>query len=290
MAASATSAAASTLAQIPFTQADLNRLTANVQRPNGLYWFNGKLYTSCSGDGTVYEINDTTGETRTYIYGIRNSHTLYVEDSETAGLTLWVPDYEANIVAQVTRSGVRSVVRNLNGPWGIAYVDEQHFLVTNLLGNTLNLVDRSGGNQVVLDDLLAPAGIIIDGDTVYVANTGSTRRAVEWYALADLSDGSFQRQDSTSQVLISGLQNTTGIQLAPDGKLYIAYALGTRGVVGRVNPDDCRAKGGCSNEDVEIVLYSDLTAPLAGLTITPDSRMFVHEMFSPDLYWLRLNG
>ncbi len=272
----------------PFTQSDLIRLTANVQRPNGIYWFDDKLYTACTGDSTVYEIDDTSGQTRTYIFGIRNAHMLYVEDNETSGLTLWVPDYSANTMATVTRAGVRTIARDLQGPWGIAWVDEAQFLVTNLLGNTLNIISRDGDNETVLADLSAPAGIVIDGDRFYVANAGSTRRSIEWYPLAEVMDGGYQRETPQSQILVSGLQNVTGMQMAPSGDLYFTFALGTRGVVGRIDPEDCYAQGGCTNEDVEIVLFSDLTAPLAGLVITPDSRLFVHEMFSPDLYWVAL--
>jgi hypothetical protein len=89
---------------------------------------------------------------------------------------------------------------------------------------------------------------------------------------------------------VSGLQNTTGLQLASDGYLYFAYSLGTRGIVGRVDPLVCMENGGCTNEQVEIVVYTELQAPLAGLTITPDMRLFVHTMFSPDLYWARITS
>src|SRR5262245_15258582 len=56
----------------PLTQSDLAILTGNVQRPNGLVFFNEKLYTACNGDFTVYEIDATTASTRTYIWGVRN--------------------------------------------------------------------------------------------------------------------------------------------------------------------------------------------------------------------------
>ena len=36
------------------------------------------------------------------------------------------------------------------------------------------------------------------------------------------------------------------------------------------------------------MLYTDLEAPLAGLTISPDMRIFVHSLFSPDIYWAHL--
>lgn len=263
------------------TQADLSVLTANVQRPNGIVWHNNFLYTACAGDTTIYEINADTGQTRAYIAGVRNAHTMYAE-GEGNNLSLWVPDYGNNTLSLVSRGTVDVIVEDLNGPWGIAYEDEENFLVTNLLGNSLMRISRSGDTEVLLDDLAAPTGIVLDENIVYIGNTGSTRRAIEWYDLNDLDN------TDENHVLVSGLQNTTGLQLAPDGYLYFAYAIGTRGVVGRVNPQQCLENGGCTNEQVEVVVFTDLEAPLAGLTITPDMRLFVHTMFVPDLYSAQL--
>lgn len=272
----------------PLTQADLTLLTGNVQRPNGITWMGGKIYTACTGDGTVYVIDDTTGETRTLIYGVRNAQTLYVEADNSNNVTLWVPDFAANVLARVSRSGVVPVVRDLNGPWGIDYVDEDRFLVTQLLSNNLVLLSRDGDNQVVLEGLSAPMGIVHDDATIYLANYGSTRRSIEWYDYEAVLGGADAVEGN--HVLVSGLQNATGVQLGSDGKLYFAYALGNRGVVGRVDPEVCKANGGCTANQVEVVLYSDLAVPLAGLTITPDMRMFIHTMFTPDLYWTQING
>lgn len=270
------------------TQSDLQVLTGNVQKPNGFYYFEGKLYTACTGDATVYEIDAVTGETRSYIYGIRNAQTLYVENDADNNdtLTIWVPDYQANTLSRVTRQRVDTVVTGLSGPWGLSYVDDERFLVSNLLGNTINVLTRDGGNEVVMEGLAGPMGIVHDEETLYVANYGSTRRSIEWYDYEGLLNGT--QQAAEEHLLVSGLQNTTGIQLGSDGNLYFAYALGTRGLIGRVDPDVCRANGGCTNDQVEIVLYSDLTTPLAGLTLTPDMRMFVHTMFQPDIYWADL--
>jgi hypothetical protein len=263
-------------------------MTANVQRPNGFGWYNGTIYTACTGDGTIYEIDDTTGQTRTYIYGVRNAHTLHVEESPRTGLVLWVPDFGENTLSRVTRAGVRPVARNLEGPWGIAAIEEERFLVTLLLGNALEVISQQGERTRLLSDLAAPTGLIVTEDRVYLGNTGSTRRAIEWYPRETLMSGGFERASLTSQVLLGGVQNVTGLQLAPDGRLYFAYSLGTRGVVGRIDPIACEETGGCTASDVEVVLYTELAAPLAGLTVTPDSRLFIHEMFSPDLYWLAL--
>ncbi len=273
----------------PLAQADLSLLTGNVQKPNGLTWFEGKIYTACTGDATVYEIDAATGQTAAYIYGIRNAQTLYVEKDATGVLTLWVPDYQTNTLNKVTRRSVETVARDLNGPWGLAYIDEEHFLLTNLLSNTINLLSRDGDNQVLLDGLSAPMGLVHDEETVYVANYGSTRRSIEWYDYDAVLDGSADASEA-GHVLVSGLQNATGLQLGSDGKLYFAYALGNRGMIGRVDPQICRENGGCSNDQVEIVLFSDLAAPLAGLTLTPDMRLFVHTMFQPDLYWADITG
>ena len=273
---------------VPLTQDDLTSLTGNVQRPNGIVWHDGKLYTACTGDGTVYEIDALSGSTMTYIWGIRNAHSLYAENEGTA-LNLWIPDFQANALNLVTRSGVEPVVTGLEGPWGIRYVDEERFLVSNILSNTVNLLTRDGENTVALEDLASPTGIDHDGETLFVANNGSTRRSIEYYPLDDVVRGSTDNLPE-ERLLVSGLQNVTGLELGSDGYLYFAYALGTRGIVGRVEPQTCMENGGCTNEQVEIVIYTELAAPLAGLTISPDMRLYIHTMFSPDLYWAQIEG
>lgn len=276
----------------PWTQSDLSILTGNVQRPNGIVWHNDMLYTACNGDFTLYEINSRTAATRTYIWGVRNAHTLYAEDLETGELNIWVPDYQSNALVRVDRLGVETIIPEMQGPWGIAYLDEAHFLITELIGNQVLVVNRQGESVPVAAEFRSPTGIAIDGDRIYVANTGSARRAIEWIAKDALPEIGAEDSDEAVEVLplVSGLQNTTGIVLGPDGYLYFAYSLGTRGVVGRVNPDVCIENGGCSNDQVEIVVFTELAAPLAGLTISPDMRLFVHTMFSPDIYWVALAG
>jgi hypothetical protein len=278
-------------AEEALTQADLSVLTGNVQRPNGITWHDGKLYTSCSGDWTVYQLDDTSGETVTYIYGIRNAHSLYAENGENGELTLWVPDFQSNTVNQVTRNGVRGVASHLNGPWGIAYLDQEAFVVSNLLGNNVTLISRDGESTEIISGLMSPTGLVTDSDTLYVANNGSTRRAIEWYDTPQTANLETPEasSDDNNHVLVSGLQNATGLALAGDGYLYFAYSLGTRGVVGRVDPEMCRANGGCTHDQVEIVVLTELAAPLAGLTISPEMRLYIHTMFSPDIYWVQLN-
>lgn len=265
----------------PLTQADLQVLTGNVQRPNGIAFFNNYLYISCSGDQTIYETNSETGQTRTYIWGLENAHSLFVEGDLTDPI-VWAPDYLDNSLKRVVRGvGAEVVAEGLQGPWGMVALDEDRFIVSNMLADDVVIVTREGDVQPFLSDMADPTGLALDGGVVYVANTGSTRRSIEWYDVN--APGSRE-----GALLLSGLQNTTGLQLAPDGRLYFAYALGTRGLVGRVDPRQCREQGGCTNADVEIVMYTDLATPLAGLTLTPDMRLFVHTMFQPSIYWAQL--
>ncbi len=275
----------------PFSQEDLSLLTGNIQRPNGLAWFDNKIYTSCSGDWTVYEIDTVTGTTAQYIYGVKNSHSMYVtSDGDRA--TLWIPDFQSNNLTHIIKGNSEIVASNLKGPWGIAPLSADKFAITNLLGNNLISVTASGETKELILNLRSPAGIAINGDYLYVANSGSARRAIEWYNLSDIekSEAALDSSDkSLNTSLVTGLQNVTNLALGADGYLYFSYALGTRGVVGRIDPNICREQGGCGNDQVEIVLYSELAAPLAGLTISPDMRMYIHSIFSPDIYWLQLD-
>jgi hypothetical protein len=273
-----------------FTQEDLSVLTGNIQRPNGMFWYNEKLYISCTGDWTLYEIDVATSTTVAYIFGVKNAHTLLAaaEDDE---FNLWVPDFLNNNFVNIRRGVTAVVASNLNGPWGSAAADENTFLVTNLAGNNLVSIQHDGETQEILSGLRSPTGIAVAGEHVYIANTGSARRAIEWYESAQLLAASTPIDSSEmagDHALVSGVQNVTNIVMAADGYLYFSYALGTRGVVGRVNPEVCREQGGCSNDQVEIVLYSELAAPLAGLTLSPDMRLFIHSIFSPDIYWVQI--
>jgi hypothetical protein len=267
-----------------FVQADLSVLTGNVQRPNGMTWLDGMLYISCTGDWSVYEIEADTGSTELYIFGLRNSHALHAENDGNGELNLWAPDFERNVLVLITRAGFTTITTQLNGPWGIAYLDENSFLVSNLLDDNIVRVTRDGEVTEFLSELRSPTGIAIDGEYIYVANNGSARRGIEW-----TTNNPETNVGDPAETLVSGLQNTTNLAMGSDGYLYFTYSLGTRGVVGRVAPEECRENGGCTNDQVEIIVYSDLAAPLAGLTISPDQRLFVHTIYRPEIYWVQLD-
>jgi glucose/arabinose dehydrogenase len=198
---------------------------------------------------------------------------------------VWVPDSDTSRLLDVDQTRAPSPsADNLSTPWGITLLDADSFLITSLGANALLHVTRDGGVQTLVGDLRSPTGVALDADRVYVANSGSSRRAIEWVSREALLNG----EDAVLQPLVRGLQNVSNIVVASDGYLYFAYAIGARGVVGRVEPGDCVDNGGCDNDQVELVLYTDLSAPLAGLTISDDMRIFVHTLFRPEIYWASL--
>lgn len=272
-----------------FTQSDLTLVTGNIQRPNGLVWHEGKIYAACSGDWTIYEIDAKSGSTAQYIYGPKNAHAMVAKTGQS-NTSLWIPDFQSNTVIEISQGVVKTLASNLEGPWGIAAFGDNSFLVTNLRGNNVVLVGAEASKEVITQ-LRSPTGIAVDDTNIYVANTGSARRAIEWFPIAAIADGTIDAEDQTSsRALVTGLQNVTNITVGVDGLLYFGYSLGTRGVVGRVDPKVCQASGGCGSDQVEIVVYSELAAPLSGLTLSPDMELYIHSIFSPEIYWVDLKS
>lgn len=272
----------------PFTQEDLQLLSGNVLRPNGMFWHDGFLYIGCNGDFTIYRVNDTTGATITYIAGVENVNELYVEGT-TDDTQLWVPDYSRDTLTLVERGQSvprTDIVSDLAAPWGIERVEDD-FLLTLFRNDEIIRSTRDGQTEVIATGFRSPTGIVVDGSTVFVANHDSARRSIEWFDLADIADDE-PLTDADMQQLVKGLQYTTNMVIGPDGLLYFAYALGQRGVVGRVDPAACMEAGGCSNIDVEPVVWTELQAPLVGLNITPDMRLFIHSQYGAEIYWLQL--
>lgn len=274
------------------TQDDLNTITGNVQRPNGAVWLNDKLYIACSGDWTIYEVDLNNQSTVTYIYGVRNSHTLLIESPDDDQVTIWAPDFVQNSLLRVNPvRAPETIATNLEGPWGIASLDNDTFLVTSSNGDRILAVNKSGNVLPITTGLRSPTGIAVRNNVAYFGNSGSARRAIEWIDLTqtEIKEVMTNPQTASSEIevvpepLVTGLQNVTSVVLGPDDLLYFAYSLGTRGVVGRVDPEKCR-EDGCTNDEVEIVLYTELTAPLAGLTISSDMILYTHTMFRPEIY------
>ncbi|MCY3781707.1 MAG: hypothetical protein OXG78_15440 [Chloroflexi bacterium] len=265
----------------PFLQDDLELLVGNVQRPNGFAWHDGSLFTVCNGDWTIYKIDDRTGDTITFVFGTRDGNMLLIDET-AAGFDILVPDPENGTVWKVdqSRSAPARFTTAVDAPWGIAKLNDARYLITDVRTSSLIEVSENGEVREVQSKLRSPTGIALHDQKVYFANGGSARRGIE-YVEIDKDTGY-----SEVRPLVSGLQNTTNILMGSDDKLYFAYALGTRGVIGRIDPTMC-LESGCSNSDVEVVVFSDIPAPLA-ITLSDDLRLFLHSRFRPEIYWLQL--
>ncbi len=279
--ATPTATSASATVESPFLQDDLAVLVGNVQRPNGILWFQDSLFTVCNGDWTVYRIDDVTGDTSTFIFGVRNGNSLIAEQTGS-GFNLWIPDPDNSTIWRVDhlRGAPARFTSSIEGPWGIARLADGRFLVSDTVSNSIIEIAEDGSTREAQAGFRAPTGIASDGERLYIANGGSARRGIEYITLE--ADGAY----SEVKPLVSGLQNTSNLVMGSDNRLYFAYALGTRGVVGRVDPARC-LEAGCRNQDIELIVFSDIAAPLA-ITLSDDMRLFLHSRFRPEIYWLQL--
>lgn len=268
---------------LPLAQSDFRVLTGTVRLPNGMYWYEGFLYVSCAGDATLYRLDARTGITQTYIIGLQNAHALYVEGGRGDDPIIWAVDSIQNRLVRISydQEALQTIWGGLKGGWGLLPdAAGEGFYLSQWGSDDILYVEREGQeSEVLLGGFQNPSGMALDGDYLYVTNNASTPRAVEWI---DLSEDSPQ-----ARPLVKDLQNASQVVMAADGYLYIAYALAGRGIISRVKPEDCRAEG-CSNDDLELVIWTELSAPLAGLTISPDMQLFVHVMFGPEIYALDL--
>lgn len=269
--------------RFPLTQADLVSFTGNVARPNGMVWLNDEIYVVCAGDQSVYKLYGTSGATDTYIFGVTDAYALYAKEQSNGAVHLWVPDPEKGSLLRVTPVDVQVVASGMFEPWGITALSSTLFLVTIHLSNQVNIITQTGERRTLISGLAKPTGIDTDGEFVYVANSGDPERALEWYALEAIFD-----DETAAHTLVRGLTNVLNVRIGPDGKLYFIYEENDQGVIGRVDPAECRVDGGCMADMVERVIVTDLDAPLAGLTFAPDGRLFFHERYGETLYWAQI--
>ncbi len=272
-------------ARLPLPVDQIHYLTGNVARPNGIGWYANKLYVVCSGDGTVYELDDQTGFTNTYIYGVKDAFSIYPEKGRDGTLYLWVPDAGSRSIVRVTPAEVETIVSGTGEPWSLIPYDVNSFLVSGLRANTVEQVTRDGERTAWITGLEDPTALVLHREYLYVANTGDLDRSIEWYPLTDIRAG-----NPEPSPMLRGIEGITAMQIFSDGYLYFSYERDGRGLIGRIQPDICRDAGGCRADQVELVLDPRLNAPLAGLMITPDGRMFFHTRYGSVINWVQLDS
>jgi len=268
---------------LPMPVDQIRYLTGDVAKPNGIGWYGNNLYVVCAGDGTVYELDDQTGFTNTYIYGVKDAFSIYPEKGRDGNLYLWVPDAGARSIVRVSPSEVETIVSGTGEPRSLIPYDVNTFLVSGLRANTVEQVSRDGERITWITGLEDPTALVLHREYLYVSNMSNVDRAIEWYTLADI-----RADNPEPSPLLRGIEGITGMQLYSDGYLYFTYEQDGRGLVGRIQPDVCRDANGYSADQVEVVVAPRLTSPLAGLMITPDGRMFFHELYGNVLNWVQL--
>lgn len=113
------------------------------------------------------------------------------------------------------------IVRNVSltagsNPWAMAFVGTNRAYVTNLLANTVTVVDLATGDSLnTIDVGEGPQGILVVGNTAYVANTGG---------FPDYTPSTVSVIDIRTDLVTKTLPvaaNPQDLALAPDGKVHV---------------------------------------------------------------------
>ena len=174
-----------------------------------LYVLNGLGRTVSKMDLTTNEIrNDLavvgTIPNRIYSY----NHLIYIVNSTPAGISVFDPRTNQIIKSIVLAEG--------SNPYDMVFSGTQKAYISNLLANTLSIVDLQSGT--VLDEIavgIAPEGMIIVNNLAFVANSGGYPA----YSGASVSVIDIE----TDQVLktLKCPANPQDLALGPDGNVYV---------------------------------------------------------------------
>ena len=107
------------------------------------------------------------------------------------------------------------------------------------------------------------------------------RRGIEFFELAD--DGS---QSEIKPLCIRASKHDKHRH----GRRWLSFFFLRPGHARRGWPALSRRQcheSGCSNQDVEMVVFSDIPAPLA-IALSDDLRLFLHSRYRPEIYWVQL--
>ncbi|RMD90888.1 MAG: T9SS C-terminal target domain-containing protein [Calditrichaeota bacterium] len=191
-----------------FTLAGFSRaFSQNV--PRTLYVLNGLGRTLSKMDLDTSQItNDVVvvGDIPNRVYAWRDQ--IYVVNSTPPGITIIDPRTDEVVKSIALAEG--------SNPWDMAFVGTHKAYVTNLLANTVSVVDLENGN--ILNTIPVgegPEGILVVNNTAYVVNTGG---------FPDYNPSTISVIDILSDRVTKTLEvplNPQDLDLAPDGKIHV---------------------------------------------------------------------
>ncbi|MFQ5648805.1 MAG: FlgD immunoglobulin-like domain containing protein [bacterium] len=163
----------------------------------------------------VVKVGDIPG--RIYARGER----IYVVNSVPAGITV--------INGRTEQIEMEISLTDGSNPWALAFVGTTKAYVTNLVANTITVVDLATGDSLETIEVgEAPEGILVVGNTAYVANTGG---------FPDYTPSTLSVIDITTDVITKTLQvpmNPQDLALAPDGNIHVVCTGNFVDVFGKV--------------------------------------------------------
>ena len=146
---------------------------------------------------------------------------IYVVNSTPAGIAI--------IDGQTGEVSNTIALAEGSNPWDMAFVGTSKAYVTNLLANSVTVIDLVSGDSLTSIPVGEnPEGILVVNNTAYVANTGGYPD----YALSTVSVIDI-RADSVTKTLDVPL-NPQDLALAPDGNIHVVCTGNFGNVSGRV--------------------------------------------------------
>ena len=250
----------------------------------------GRLFVTSMADNGIYLVDKATGAARTIVEGKLAIPTDIAVVSEGGKETVHVADVFSYRTVDGTSGAVTDVLRvhadTPSYPLGIS-VGPRHVLLSSWFSNTVEKVDRKTNKLVAtLGDFSAPVDAIETNDgTLYVAEMGTgnlvkvsadgkqrTVIAKQLRAPVAMAQGfgptanilyvteyaagaitAFDVGNGGRRVVADGLAGPEGIDVGPDGKLYVAE-VGQRRVV-KIDPASGAKTVIASNLDIGLETY-----------------------------------
>ncbi|MFQ5709760.1 MAG: FlgD immunoglobulin-like domain containing protein [bacterium] len=230
------------------------------EAPRTLYVLNGLGRTVSKMNLETLEIeNDvlTVGDIPNRIHA--KGEFVYVVNSSPAGIT---------VIDGKTSSVARSIaLAEGSNPWDLAFVGTDKAYVTNLLANSVTVVDLATGdslNSIAVGQ--GPEGILVVNNTAYVANTGGFPD----YKPSTVSVIDIQTDSVTKTLQVA--TNPQDLALAPDGKIHVVCTGNFADIEGKVTVID---PFGASDFTPAVVDTVEIGGTPGDIVVTSDGLAFL---------------